>query len=84
VNRNYAVQPIMFVTPGAMQPVSTPDAKLVADFHRLLDMIPNDNHALMIDMVVSQILRTHIRPDGQFEPELLPPQKGNTTNGTTT
>lgn len=74
MNRQYSVQPTMFISRLAHSQVSTyaPDEKLVEAFHKLLDMVPDDNHALMIDHVVSQLLRTHVRPDGMFEPELLP------------
>ena len=77
MTRNYGVQPTMFINPlsRAEAPTVAPDTKLVEQFHRLLDMIPSDNHALAIDHTVQQLLRIHVRPDGMFEPELL--QEGN-------
>lgn len=71
--RNYSVQSSMFISPypHSQQKVVEPDKNLVQAFHKLLEAIPNDNHALMIDHVVAQLLRVHVRPDGMFEPELL-------------
>ena len=71
--RSYSVQPTMFVNrfSQAQAPVAMPDKKLVEQLHKLLDLIPSDDHAFMIDHVVADLLRVHVRPDGMFEPELL-------------
>lgn len=71
--RQYSVQPTQMIN---SQPwgssVVEPDKKLVETLHKLLDLIPNDDHALAIDHVVADLLRVNRRPDGMFEPELLP------------
>ena len=59
--RKYTTRPTMFVSqyPTINNGVVQPDAKLISSLHRLLDQIDNENHALMIDSIVADLLRFH-------------------------
>ena len=43
--------------------VVQPDLKLVDTLHELLEMIPQDNLALMIDLCVADLIRFHNPPN---------------------
>lgn len=54
-----------------------PDLKLVETLHKLLDMIPDDNHALTIDLVVANLIRCDnplTRHPLAFMPEIIEPK----------
>lgn len=53
--------------------VVQPDLKLVDTLHRLLDMIPQDNLALSIDLCVADLIRFH-NPRNIPEASLLNPE----------
>jgi len=60
MSRNYQTTSTMLLDPMAKYTgisVISPDKKLVETLHRLLDMIPDDSHALMIDHCVAEIIR---------------------------
>lgn len=58
MSREYRTQPT-FYEDRVTQNVVQPDRKLVAALHSYLDLIPNDDHALAIDMIVSDLLKFH-------------------------
>lgn len=58
MSRQYQTKATMFVD-RLTDNVVQPDAQLVAQLHGLLDMIPDVNHALMIDHTVADLLRFH-------------------------
>lgn len=70
MNRQYSVTPTMFMD-RFTEKVVQPDAMLVAQLHALLDLIPDDTHALGIDLCVSQLLRFH---DPNVSGRLRPPE----------
>lgn len=69
--RNYITSPTMFAD-RFTERVVQPDESLVNQLHKLLDMIPNDNHALAIDHIVSELIRFH-DPNRQHYADLLSP-----------
>ncbi|ODR25796.1 hypothetical protein BHQ19_10210 [Mycolicibacterium porcinum] len=51
--------------------VVQPDESIVNQLHHLLDLIPDDNLALMIDNCVAQLLRFH---DPNIHGQMAPPE----------
>lgn len=73
--RNYQTKATMLIDPLARYTgisVISPDERLVEQLHKLLDMIPDENHALMIDHTVAEIIRFR-NPNRQRLPELEQP-----------
>ena len=72
MSRQYTVKSTMFIDRFTTKVVQ-PDEQLVATLHRLLDMIDDDSHALMIDHCVAQLLMFHDPniPGRMTPPELL-------------
>lgn len=56
--RKYSTSPTMFMDRWT-QKVVQPDANLIKALHSYLDLIPNDDHALAIDLIVADLLRFH-------------------------
>ena len=56
MSRNYSTRSTMFIDRFTTKVVQ-PDRNLVESLHALLDMIPDDSHALAIDHCVTQILQ---------------------------
>ena len=56
--RQYQTSATMFID-RFTEKVVQPDAQLINQLHKLLDMLPDENHALMIDYTVADLLRFH-------------------------
>lgn len=62
MSRKYMTSPTMLHDKYADKVVQ-PDLKAVETLHKLLDMIPQDNLALMIDLTVADLIRFHNPPN---------------------
>lgn len=75
--RKYLTSPTMLHDKYADKIVQ-PDLKLVETLHKLLDMIPQDNLALTIDLCVADLIRFHnphnIPLASLAMPEIIPPK----------
>ncbi len=78
MSRKYLTSPTMLHDKYADKVVQ-PDLYAVETLHKLLDMIPQDRLALMIDLTVANLIRFHNPPNiGQAvlaNPEVTPPTK---------
>lgn len=78
MSRSYMTSPTMLHDKFADKVVQ-PDLKLVETLHKLLDMIPQDNIALSIDLVVADLVRFHnphnIAQASLANPEVISPKK---------
>ena len=77
MSRSYMTSPTMLHDKFADKVVQ-PDLKLVETLHKLLDMIPQDNLALSIDVVVADLIRFHnprnIAQASLANPEIIAPK----------
>lgn len=78
MSRKYLTSPVMLHDKFADKIVQ-PDLKLVETLHRLLDMIPEDNIALTIDLCVADLIRFHhpsnVGMASLANPEIILPKK---------
>lgn len=74
MSRKYLVQATMLHDKYSDKVVQ-PTLNHVEQLHKLLDMIPNDTHALAIDMIIADLIRFAHPPQNTFMPEILPPKQ---------
>lgn len=78
MSRDYTTSPTMLHDKYSDKIVQ-PDMKLVETLHKLLDMIPQDNLALMIDYCVADLIRFHNPPNiaqaSLNSPEIILPKE---------
>jgi hypothetical protein len=80
MSRKYLTSPTMLHDKCADKVVQ-PDLKLVETLHKLLDMIPQNNLALSIDLCVAELIRFHNPPNinqaSLANPEYIEPRRTN-------
>ena len=74
MSRKYVTSPTM-LHDKLSDKVVQPDLRLVKTLHRMLDLIPDDNIAIAIDVVVAELIRFHnphdIRMSSSINPEII-------------
>lgn len=71
-HRNYRTKPSMLRDPYT-ESIIQPDASLIRQLHSLLDML-NENHALAIDHIVSELIAFK-NPNRQMLDEIFLPEQ---------